>query len=211
MGVDTLNVYVCGVGGFGIGSVTRILTMAAQLTGRQAIGSETHGLAQRGGVVVSTLRIGSEIMGSPLIINGAADVVIALEPLEALRALPCLKGGGTVIYNSTRFQPLSVRLGQERYPSAEDILAQLRRVTESVIPVDASGIAKRIGLAQAANVVLLGALMGTARLPFDQETMRQAVELATPARFIEANRKALEEGYQAVIPQEGRTSGDARK
>ena len=81
---STFGIYVCGVGGFGIGSVTRILSHAAQLNGLEAFGSETHGLAQRGGVVVSTLRIGKKIYGSPLIIRGSSDVVIALEPLEAV-------------------------------------------------------------------------------------------------------------------------------
>ncbi len=198
MSEGTLNIYVSGVGGFGIGSVTRILTVASEMTGKQVAGSETHGLAQRGGVVVSTLRIGENIMGSPLIINGTADIVVALEPLEALRAMPVLKRGGTVIYNTTSFQPLSVRLEQERYPTLEEIEAELRKVTDNVIPLDASAKAKELGLSQAANVVLLGALVGREALPFDMEVMKRAVEQSTPQRFLDANLKALKAGRDAV-------------
>jgi indolepyruvate ferredoxin oxidoreductase beta subunit len=198
MSEGTLNIYTSGVGGFGIGSVTRILTVASELTGKQVVGSETHGLAQRGGVVVSTLRIGDNIVGSPLIINGTADIVVALEPLEALRAMPVLKRGGTIIYNTTTFQPLSVRLKQERYPSLEEIETELRKVTDNVIPLDASAKAKELGLSQAANVVLIGALVGKGVLPFDMEVIKRAVKEATPGRFLEANLKALEVGLDAV-------------
>ena len=111
MNDSTLSIYVSGVGGFGIGSVIRILSSAAQIKGLKAIGSETNGLAQRGGVVISTLQIGKDVTGSPLIIKGSADIVITLEPLEALRAMPYLKRQGVIIYNTQRFQPLSVRLG----------------------------------------------------------------------------------------------------
>lgn len=195
----TLNVYVSGVGGFGIGSVTRILTVASELTGKEVVGSETHGLAQRGGVVVSTLRIGGKIMGSPLIINGTADIVISLEPLEALRAMPVLRRGGTVIYNTARFQPLSVRLKQESYPSLEEIEAELRKVTYDVIPIDASARAKELGVSQAANVVLIGALVGRNALPFDMDVIRRAVKEATPERFLEANLQGLDAGRTAVL------------
>ncbi len=198
MAEKALNVYVCGVGGFGIGSVTKILTEAARLMGKHVAGSETHGLAQRGGVVVSTVRIGDKIEGSPLIINGSADIVIALEPLEALRAMPVLKKGGTVIYNTAGFQPLSVRIGRESSPTLEEIEAELKRVTANVIPIDASAKAKELGLSQAANVVLIGALAAAGSLPFDIGVIKRAVEKATPGRFLDANLQALEAGFAAV-------------
>jgi indolepyruvate ferredoxin oxidoreductase, beta subunit len=196
MSANTLNIYVSGVGGFGIGAVTRILTQAATITGKEAIGSETHGLAQRGGTVVSTLRIGENIQGSPLIMKGTGDVVIALEPLEALRSMPYLRRGGTVVYNVARLQPLAVRIGVADYPSLEAIEAQLKRVTDKVIPVEAGTLAKELGLAQAVNVILLGVLTGRKALPFDMDTMRQAVTEVTPQRYQERNIQALERGAQ---------------
>ncbi len=190
----TLGIYVCGVGGFGIGSVTRVLSQAAQLKGLEAVGSETHGLAQRGGVVVSTLRIGRNITGSPLIIRGSADIVIALEPLEALRAIPYLKRNGLIIFNTQRFQPLSVRLGVDQYPSIAAISSELAKVTDRVIPVDASLKAKELGLSESANVVLLGRLTREGVLPYDMEIMKMAVQQTTPPKYLEINLKALEVG-----------------
>jgi indolepyruvate ferredoxin oxidoreductase, beta subunit len=188
----SVNVYVCGVGGFGIGSVTKILTVAAELSNMKAIGSETHGLAQRGGVVISTLRIGPDVSGSPLIMKGRADIVIALEPLEALRALPFLKKDGTIIYNTQIFQPLSVRIGLANYPDSRVIRSELEKVTQNVIPVDAGAKAKELGLSESANVIILGVLTRRGALPFDLDTMRTAVLRSTPAKYSEINSRALE-------------------
>ena len=194
MNDSTLSIYVSGVGGFGIGSVIRILSSAAQIKGLKAIGSETHGLAQRGGVVISTLQIGKDVTGSPLIIKGSADIVITLEPLEALRAMPYLKRQGVIIYNTQRFQPLSVRLGSAQYPTMDNIKAELEKVTDRVIPVDASLKAKELGLSESANVILLGRLSSEGAIPFDIETMKQAIRETTPARYLDINLKALEVG-----------------
>ena len=191
MNDSTLSIYVSGVGGFGIGSVIRILSSAAQIKGLKAIGSETHGLAQRGGVVISTLQIGKDITGSPLIIKGSADIVITLEPLEALRAMPYLKRQGVIIYNTQRFQPLSVRLGSAQYPTMDNIKAELEKVTDRVIPVDASLKAKELGLSESANVILLGRLTREGAIPFDIETMRQAIRETTPARYRTLTLKRL--------------------
>ncbi len=192
MSTDDLNIYVCGVGGFGIGSVSSILSRAAMIKGIDSIGSETHGLAQRGGVVVSTLRLGRNLNGSPLIIKGNADIVFALEPLEALRAMPYLRSQGTVIYNTQRFQPLSVRLGQFHYPGIDEIEKELLRITNRVIPVEASAKAKELGLSESANVIMLGILTRQGLLPFDMEVMREAVRMATPEKYVKINLAALE-------------------
>jgi indolepyruvate ferredoxin oxidoreductase beta subunit len=145
-------------------------------------------------VVVSTLRIGRNITGSPLIIRGSADIVIALEPLEALRALPYLKRNGLIIFNTQKFQPLSVRLGVAQYPSIAAISSELAKVTDRVIPVDASLKAKELGLSESANVVLLGRLTREGVLPYDMEIMKMAVQQTTPPKYLEINLKALEVG-----------------
>lgn len=192
MSTDALNIYVCGVGGFGIGSVSGILSRAAMIKGIDSIGSETHGLAQRGGVVVSTLRLGRNLNGSPLIIKGNADIVFALEPLEALRAMPYLRSQGTVIYNTQRFQPLSVRLGQSHYPGLDEIKKELLKGANRVIPVAASDRAKELGLSESANVIMLGILTRQGLLPFEMEVMREAVRTATPEKYVKINLAALE-------------------
>lgn len=190
----TISVYNIGVGGFGIGYLNRVLSQAAQKAGYDVRGSDTHGLAQRGGVVTSTLKIGPKIEGSPLIVKGTADVVLALEPLEALRAMPFLKKGGTIIYNTAKIQPLGVRLKTDEYPELSFIEAELRQVTENVIPLDAAGMAKELGLSQTVNVILLGVLVRRGVLPFDLELIKEVVAETTPPRFKEVNLKALEIG-----------------
>ena len=191
---ETLNIYAIGVGGFGIGSLTRVLSLAAQNSGLDILGSETHGLAQRGGVVTSTLRIGPDIKGSPLIIKGEADIVAALEPLEALRSMPWLKRGGLVVYNTSRIQPLGVRLKTDEYPSLESIETELKKVTDRVIPVEASLMAKDLGLSQAVNMIIIGVIARQGVLPFGMDRIEEAVKAATPERFLEVNLKALEVG-----------------
>ncbi len=186
------NILISGVGGFGIGSVSRILSRAAEISGLDTIGSETHGLAQRGGVVTSTLRIGKALKGSPLIIHGNADILIALEALEALRSLSFVKRTGAIIYNTARYQPLSVRIGNAVYPDLASIKDELTKHCENVISVDAAEKAKSLGLSEAANVVMLGVLTRKQLLPFDLNTMREAVKSSTPTRFQDINLKALE-------------------
>ena len=191
---DIINIYAAGVGGFGIGSLTRVLTVAARSSGFQVLGSETHGLAQRGGVVTATLRLGPDILGSPLIVEGEADIVLALEPLEALRAMPFLKPGGTIVYNTEQIQPLNVRLKIDKYPALEAIEKELRRVTERVLPVPASRLAKELGLSQAVNIILIGVLVRQNILPFGLEEIQEAVRRTTPPQYLEINLKALEVG-----------------
>lgn len=117
--MNTYNIYITGVGGQGIGLLSEVLLRAADHAGLQAKGVDTHGLAQRGGIVVSHLRIGDRAH-SPLIREGQADLVVALERHEALRALNTfLKDGGTLMYYNTVWQPLEVRLNQAKEISAE--------------------------------------------------------------------------------------------
>ena len=189
---DSLSIYCIGVGGFGIGAFSNILATAAQKAGLECLGSETHGLAQRGGTVVSTLIMGENLNGSPLIIQGEADIVAALEPLEALRSMPMLKKGGVMIYNTAPIQPLGVRIRKDKYPEPQEIREQLSRATDKVVAIDASQKAKELGFAQASNVVLLGALLKQNVLPFGREAMIQAIKDNTPSRFHEVNLRALD-------------------
>jgi indolepyruvate ferredoxin oxidoreductase beta subunit len=118
-----LDVYLCGVGGQGIGLLAEVLAQASLAAGYTVRGCDTHGLAQRHGTVSSHLRLGSEAH-TPQISPGRADLVLSLERLEALRAARLmLKRGGTVVYYDVAYQPIHVRTGQEGYPSHEDLLA----------------------------------------------------------------------------------------
>lgn len=119
------NIYLCGVGGQGIGVLAAALANAADRAGLKVIACDTHGLAQRGGVVSSHIRIGADAL-TPLCPEGAADLVIALERLEALRgALQYLKKGGKAVYYDTAYQPVSVRRAEAPYPSVEEVASQV--------------------------------------------------------------------------------------
>jgi indolepyruvate ferredoxin oxidoreductase beta subunit len=116
-----LNIYLCGVGGQGTGVLSEVMIQACLAAGYQVRGVDTYGLAQRGGIVVSHLRLGEHAF-APRITPGEADVVIALERLEAYRAmLAMLREGGAAIYYDTEMQPIAVRMGKAEYPSNEEL------------------------------------------------------------------------------------------
>jgi indolepyruvate ferredoxin oxidoreductase beta subunit len=125
--MDSFNIYLAGVGGQGIGMLSEVLLRAADHAGLAVKSVDTHGLAQRGGIVVSQVRIGADVY-SPLIAAREADLVVALERHEALRALnTALKDHGTLIYYDTAWQPLSVRLKEAAEITAADIQAACER------------------------------------------------------------------------------------
>jgi indolepyruvate ferredoxin oxidoreductase beta subunit len=127
MSMTTFNVYLAGVGGQGIGLLSEMILRSADHAGLQVKGVDTHGLAQRGGIVVSQIRMGRNVY-TPLIPAAQADLVVALERHEALRALlEFAKPGGFLIYYNTVWQPLDVRLGEAAEVSAADIQAQCRQ------------------------------------------------------------------------------------
>ncbi|MFZ5950537.1 MAG: 2-oxoacid:acceptor oxidoreductase family protein [Candidatus Rifleibacteriota bacterium] len=119
--MKNFNIYLCGVGGQGIGLISEIMLRAADRAGMNAIGVDTHGLAQRGGIVASQIRIGDQVH-SPLVAPKTADLVISLERTEAIRgAAEYLKADGTLIYFDARWQPLPVRLGKTREITIDDV------------------------------------------------------------------------------------------
>jgi indolepyruvate ferredoxin oxidoreductase beta subunit len=118
------NIYICGVGGQGIGLLAAALAQAASKAGLEVRACDTHGLAQRGGTVSSHIRLGADAL-TPLVPEGGADLVLALERLEALRgAAQFMKKGGKVIYYDTAYQPVSVRRGEAQYPANEEVARQ---------------------------------------------------------------------------------------
>lgn len=117
--MKSFSIFMIGVGGQGIGTMSEILIRAVDYSGQKCIGVDTHGLAQRGGVVSSHLKIGD--VNSPLVTQGDVDLVLALERHEALRGMNYLKSGGTLVYYDTSWQPLPVRLGKESEITPEEI------------------------------------------------------------------------------------------
>jgi indolepyruvate ferredoxin oxidoreductase beta subunit len=192
-----LKVHVTGQGGQGIGSTTRVLATAAKLADLSVMTMETHGLAQRGGVVVSDLAIGYDASESPQCAIGEADVIIALEALEAVRSMPKLRKDGIVVVNTTTYQPLAVRhsKGEIKYPTLDEIKADLSRVTPKVLLVPAQEDARELGVSRTMNMILIGALVANSDiLPITKEQIIAGMKAILPPKYIDVNLKAFEKG-----------------
>ncbi len=185
-----VDILMVGVGGQGTILASRVLAQAALETGYDIKVSEIHGMAQRGGSVVTQVRLGEKVF-SPLIPDGGADIVLAFEKLEGLRLLPALKPGGIIIINEQEIPPVPVLAGVAEYPA--NIVDYIRSAVSNVVAVDALGLAEKCGSAKAANIVLLGVM--ARRLPFGREVWEKALAERIPARLLEVNKAAFAAGY----------------
>lgn len=185
-----------GVGGQGIILMSELLGNAAVADGLNVRGSETLGMAVRGGSVISTVRIGSEVYG-PLIPMGKGDILIGLEPVEVLRNITYLLKSGLVILNTRKVVPFTVSLGGGgEYPSLERIIEKLKGVVNKVITLDASQIAEEAGDPVSTNIVMLGALFATGQLPIKVDTIKETIQAHFSAKLARVNLKAFDLGYQ---------------
>ena len=187
-----MNVIIVGVGGQGILLASRVLGRLAMDAGRDVKVSEVHGMSQRGGDVITHVRIGENVL-SPLVEEGTADAVIAFEQMEAVRALPYLKPGGWIVANTQKIAPAPVLTGAAVYPDGLlDTLAAAGELTA----LDARSIAQEAGVSRAVNIVLLGAFASRQRL--EQAAWLEAVDACVPSKTIEANRRAFLAGWEAT-------------
>ncbi|MCX8182409.1 MAG: indolepyruvate ferredoxin oxidoreductase subunit beta [Candidatus Methanomethyliaceae archaeon] len=188
-----INIIISGVGGQGNVKAAQILGAAAIKAGYKVRISDVYGIAQRGGPVVSHIRIGQEIYGS-LVEENKADIVLGLEPMEALRAVAkFLRVGGLVIMNTRPIYPVEVNIGKAVYPDVGEMLSAISKVAGWVITLDATEVAKDSGLPIASNIVMLGVLAGSGALPFEAELLRDAIKENIP-RFLEENLRAFDAG-----------------
>ena len=191
-----LDIIIVGVGGQGILTCSMILAKAAMNANLNVITSEIHGMAQRGGSVEVHVRIGDVL--SPLIPIGDADIMIALEPVEALRYAKYLNEDSLVILNTRPVIPVTVTLGNANYPSINEIVEKLNEITTKVVPVDASAIAEKLGSIQSTNIVILGILAKLAKLPFDYKHLEQAIREVLPPTTHDINLRAFREGLNYI-------------
>ena len=190
---NELNIIIAGVGGQGNVRGAQILGMAAVKAGYKARVSDVYGIAQRGGPVLSHVRIGKEIYGS-MVEEHRADVIVGLEPMEALRATSrFLKPGGTIILSTRPIYPVEVNTGKASYPKLESILTVIGKASRKIVTLDATKIAEEAGIPIAANIVVLGVLVGLGILPFSEAILREAIKENIP-RALEQNQKAFDAG-----------------
>lgn len=184
------NIMIVGVGGQGTLLTSRILGNLAIRGGYDVKLSEVHGMAQRGGSVVTFVRYGSQV-AEPIVEAGQADVLIAFEKLEALRYLHFLKKDGVVIVNDWRIDPITVVTGAAQYP--EGILDTLRASGKTIV-VEATKAAVEMGMPKAFNVIVLGA--AARYVGFEKEDWIRVIEETVPPKSVQANREAFETGYR---------------
>lgn len=187
------NIMIVGVGGQGTLLTSRILGRLATRAGYDVKLSEVHGMAQRGGSVVTFVRFGEKV-AEPIVEEGQADVLIAFERLEALRYLHFLKKDGVVVVNDLRIDPITVVTGAASYP--EGILETLKN-SRRTIAVNATEEAKKLGVPRAFNVVVLGA--AARHMNFAKEDWLRVIETTVPPKTVDINKKAFETGYALSV------------
>ncbi|OLN27504.1 Indolepyruvate oxidoreductase subunit IorB [Desulfovibrio sp. DV] len=190
------RIFFTGVGGQGTLTATTLLARTALDAGLPVTSGEIHGMAQRGGVVESTLLVGG--YKSAIIAPGEADVILGFELLETLRALPMLKRGGSVVGNSESLQPVGVCLGRECYPPLTQVLDTAKGYAARVVMLPCISLAEQAGTAKAANTVLLGAAAACGALPFSVEALARSIEKYLKPKLVAANLKALALGAEAA-------------
>ena len=189
--MKNLNIMIVGVGGQGTLLTSRIIGKTALYNGCDVKLSEVHGMAQRGGSVVTFVRIGEKI-NEPVVEEGDADVLIAFERLEAMRYAHFLKKDGVLIVNDCRIDPMTVVIGAKQYP--ENIIEDLKK-EHKVYVIDGGKIAAELGNNKVLNSVVLGLSAGL--IGFHKEDWIKIIEKTVPQKTIELNEKAFIRGYES--------------
>lgn len=187
--METKNIMIVGVGGQGTLLTSRILGGLMIQAGYDVKLSEVHGMAQRGGSVVTFVRYGDKVY-EPIVEEGQADILIAFERLEALRYADFLKKDGVLIVNDQRIDPMPVLIGNASYP--ENIVENLEKEYR-IIRVDAMNEAKTLGNSKVFNIVVLGS--AAQHMEFSKEDWYRVIEKTVPPKTIEINKKAFDAGY----------------
>lgn len=185
----TKNIMIVGVGGQGTLLTSRILGGVITDAGYDVKLSEVHGMAQRGGSVVTFVRYGDNV-AEPIVEEGQADVLIAFERLEALRYAHFLKKDGALVVNDTKIEPITVVTGAAVYP--DNIIEDLSKKYK-VYTVDAMDEAIKLGNSKTFNVIVLG--IAAQHMDFSEEAWLRVIEKTVPPKTVELNKKAFLKGY----------------
>ena len=191
--MKTMNVSLVGVGGQGILLTSDVLAKTATLAGCDVKKSEIHGMAQRGGSVISQVRFGDKVY-SPIIPDGWSDLLVSFDRLETLRWRHLLAAGGKVLMSAVSVTPITVSSGQQ--PDVEDLEGRLKAEYPDLIQIDAMRLAGEVGNSRTMNMVIAGAL--STLTPFSVEQWREAMRQRIPAKLLEINLKAFDLGRGAM-------------
>jgi indolepyruvate ferredoxin oxidoreductase beta subunit len=188
------TVQIVGVGGQGVLLASMVLGTAAMRSGHKVAMSEVHGMAQRGGSVISTLRFGDDVI-SPLESAGGADLIMGFEPVETCRYLSLGNDRTFILMNLDPVYPSMVAAGFEEYPDVQKLVDSVKMRTSNLMTLDATKIAISAGKAVAANAVMIGAVAAVKGFPLKKEILKEVLLEVVPERSKELNSKAFEMGY----------------
>lgn len=196
---DPLNLIICGIGGQGNILISRLIGRTLTDKGYLVTIGETFGAAQRGGAVFSSLRISKKKYYGPLVQQGQGDIVLSLEPLEALRILNTYGNPEMVtVTNSQPIFPVGVLSQRAEYPEMDELEATIKSLSRSAWFLNATEIAVALGAPIVTNIVMAGALVGSGQLPIEIADVQESIRATFPASRVDLNLKALEEGFKAV-------------
>ncbi|HZK86870.1 MAG TPA: indolepyruvate oxidoreductase subunit beta [Syntrophomonas sp.] len=196
---DPLNIVICGVGGQGNILATELLASALVEKGYFATVGETYGASQRGGSVMSHVRISAATEYGVLIPLKQADIIVSFEPTDTLRVARDYANKSTLIITDSRPNyPLGVLVGEALYPPMEAIVAELEKLSGQVQIIAATNLAVEAGNSQAANILLMGALVALPQVPIDADDYERVLEQRFSGKTLEMNRKVFKIGYEQV-------------
>lgn len=191
------NCLLCGVGGQGVVLASKLIAYAAMEKGLNVRTSETIGMSQRGGSVVTHVRMG-ETVHSPMIPKGTADVIMAFEPAEAVRNLSYLKEDGVMVVDKKAVKPVTATLMQSNY-DGQEALEYLQKKVKNLYIIDGDALCEQAGSSKVLNVVLLGVALGSGVLDIQLEEMKEEIKKHVKPQFVEMNIKALELGANVSV------------
>lgn len=195
--MEKARIFLTGVGGQGTLTATNLLAQTALEQGIPVTSGEIHGMAQRGGVVVSTVLLGGLL--SPKIGLGEADILIGFEPLETYRALEFLAPGGIVVSSTEAVPPVSVSLGKAEYPDITIIEHAIRNAASRAIMLPARTLGKKAGAVQSGNIALLAAMLAADVLPFGVDALKATIERNLNPKIAGVNLEAADLGAEAAL------------
>ena len=191
------SIQIVGVGGQGVLLASMVLGNAAMEAGYGVAMSEVHGMAQRGGSVLCTLRFGDGVI-SPLESVGGADLLMGFEPAETCRNVGLCNKDSQIVMNLDPVLPSMVAAGFEEYPKVEDLVKSIEKISGNLRTIDATELAKQAGKAVAANAVMIGAVAAVKGFPLSKDLLRKTLAENVPQKFLDLNLKAFDLGYETM-------------
>ncbi len=196
---DPFNVIIGGVGGQGNVLASQILGQILVTRGYVITIGETYGASQRGGAVMSHLRLSEKDQFSPLIPEGRCDLLVSLEPVEALRILdPYGHPGVMTVINTRPIFPMDVISGNATYPEISKVITKIQALSKKTWTINATEIALDMGDPIFSNMAMLGALCATKTLPIDRQGFEETIRELLPAHNLSENLKAFDKGFESV-------------